>query len=130
MSDNLRFLAQVCGISSLLLAASILVLHLSGRDDLIMAVVYGFFVSLINIASAFFSIKWAFDKPLRTFFAVVLGGMGIRMLVLATALFFVWKFTQIPLIGFIVSLVIFYLLLQFIEIRFVQKSLADRKAAI
>ncbi len=95
-----------------------------------MAVVYGFFVSLINIASAFFSIKWAFDKPLRTFFAVVLGGMGIRMLVLATALFFVWKFTQIPLIGFIVSLVIFYLLLQFIEIRFVQKSLADRKAAI
>lgn len=95
-----------------------------------MGVIYGFLVSLLNIASAFFSLRWAFYKSNTTFFAVVLGGMGARALVLCAALFFVWKFTQIPFIGFIVSLFVFYLLLQFIEVRFIQKNIAGRKAAV
>lgn len=113
----------------MLLAAVIVVLRQIGRADLIPGVVYGYLVSLLNIASAYFSLKWAFDKSTTTFFAVVLGGMGIRILILGAALFFVWKFTQIPLVGFVVSLVGFYLLLQFVEIRFVHRSLAGRKAA-
>ena len=54
--------------------------------------------------------------------------MGVRFLILIAALFFVWKFTQIPLTALIVSLVAFYLTLQFFEIKYIQKQLKIRKA--
>jgi len=94
---------------------------------MILGVFYGYLVSLANILFAFYSIKWAFDKPNKTFFNVVLGGMGIRFLFLIGALFFVWKFTQIHLLAFIISLVVFYLTLQMFEIRYIQKELKTRK---
>ena len=128
MTENQRFLVQVGGISLSLLAVSVLTLNIAGKDDLIVGVAGGFAVSLLNISFAYFSLAWAFDKPVKTFFAVVLGGMGIRVAILGAALFFVWKFSLAPLGGFIVSLVVFYLILQIIEIRFIQRSLANRKA--
>jgi hypothetical protein len=99
-----------------------------GNSQLAWGVFYGYLVSLINILFAFFSIKWAFNKSTKTFFAVVLGGMGVRFAILITALFLVWKFIQVPLLSFIVSLVCFYLTLQFFEVRFIQKELNSNKA--
>lgn len=130
MRENLKFLVQICGISSLLLVVSILVVDYFGRANLVWGIVYGYLVSLVNMLFAFFSLKWAFNKSNKTFFTVVLGGMGIRFLILIAALFFVWRFARVPLLGFIVSLVGFYLTLQYFEIRFIQKELASRKAAV
>lgn len=112
-----------------MLVVTIAFVNYFGNSRLVLGVFYGYLVSLINILFAFFSIKWAFDKSNKTFFAVILGGMGIRFVILVFALFFVWKFAQIPLIGFIVSLIGFYLTLQLFEIRFIQKELASRKTA-
>lgn len=92
-----------------------------------MGVVLGYLISLANILFAFFSIKWAFDKPTKTFFSVVLGGFFVRFVVLFLGLFLVWKLTNIPFVGFVVSLVGFYLTLQFFEIRFIQKTIKRSK---
>lgn len=119
----------MCGVSLLLLAVSALALKLSGRNDLVWGVVSGFLVSLLNIASAFFSLKWAFAKSHTTFFVVVFGGMGFRIVVIIVSLFVVAKMTQIPLGAFVASLIGFYLVLQVMEIRFIQKNLVGRKAA-
>ena len=127
MNDNLKFLLQICGFTSILLVIAIISVSFFGASHLIGAVFYGYLVSLVNILFSFYSIKWAFNKPNSTFFAVVLGGMGARFLVLIAALFFVWKFTQISLTAFIVSLVAFYLTLQFFEIKYIQKQLKIRK---
>jgi len=94
----------------------------------ISGVVSGYFISLMNMLFAFFSMKWAFNKSNKTFFKVVLGGMGIRFLVLMGAIFFVWKFVHIPFIAFIISLIGFYLMLQVFEIKFIQSELLNRKA--
>ncbi|MCH8020075.1 hypothetical protein IH785_09450 [candidate division KSB1 bacterium] len=128
MNENLKFLLQICGFTSILLVVAIISVNLFGRSYLVGAVFYGYLVSLVNILFSFYSIKWAFNKPNSTFFAVVLGGMGVRFLILIAALFFVWKFTQIPLTAFIVFLVAFYLTLQFFEIKYIQKQLKIRKA--
>ncbi len=128
MSENLKFLLQICGFTSILLVISIISVNLLGRSHLVGAVFYGYLTSLVNILFSFFSIKWAFNKPSTTFFAVVLGGMGTRFLILIAALFFVWKFTLIPLTAFIISLVAFYLTLQFFEIKYIQEQLKIRKA--
>jgi hypothetical protein len=130
VNENLRFAVQICGLTSLLLVIAIIPVRYFGNSSLAWSVFYGYLVSLVNILFAFFSIKWAFEKPSKTFFTVVLGGMGIRFVVLLSALFFVWKFTEIPLLGFVVSLVAFYLALQFFEVKYIQRQLNDRKAVV
>jgi hypothetical protein len=121
---------QIGGFTSILLVLALSVVYAVGDRSLIWGIIYGYIVSLVNILFAFYSIKWAFDKPNTTFFTVILGGMGIRFLILLTALLFVWKFTQVPFTGFVVSLIGFYITLQLFEIRFIQRELNNRKAAV
>lgn len=128
MNENLKFLIQICGITSIILIVVIALVRVFGTSQMIPGVFYGYLVSLANILFAFYSIKWAFDKPNKIFFNVVFGGMGIRFLFLIGAFFFVWKFTQIHLLAFIISLVGFYLTLQMFEIRYIQRELKTRKA--
>lgn len=128
MSENLKYFLLICGLSSLLLMGSVFLVNAIERPEFIESIVYGYLVSLVNVLFAFFSMKWAFKKPNTTFFAVVLGGMGVRFTFLLAALFFVWKFVQIPFVAFIVSMVGFYLTLQIFEILFIQKTLNSRKA--
>ncbi|NIR51387.1 hypothetical protein GWO43_22650 [candidate division KSB1 bacterium] len=127
MNENLKIFFHISGITFSILLVSIVFVSYFGTPGLVRGVIYGYLVSLINILFAYYSIKWAFNKPNKTFFAVVLGGMGLRFVILISALFFVWKFSQVPLLGFIVSLVGFYLMLQVFEIRFIQKELNSRK---
>ncbi len=129
MNENLKGLFAICGITSGILLATVLVTSHFGNADVVRGVVYGYLVSLVNILFAFYSIKWAFGKSNTTFFAVLLGGMGVRFVLAIAALFVVWKFTEVPLVAFVASLIGFYLTLQFFEVRFIQKQLNKRKAA-
>ncbi|MFQ5636628.1 MAG: hypothetical protein ACE5IR_01370 [bacterium] len=117
-------------MTAAILLVAILPVSYLGSQALVKSVLYGYLVSLANILFAYYSIKWAFRKPSKIFYKVVLGGMGLRFFVLMLSLFIVWKFTDIPLIGYVVSLVGFYLALQFVEIRFIQKELKTRKATV
>lgn len=62
------------------------------------------------------------------FFSVMLGGMGIRVVILFAALFFVRSLSHVHLIAFVISLIGFYLTLQFFEIKYIQSELENRKA--
>lgn len=130
MKNNFKLLAQVFSISLILLSIALLVVALLGKTNYIPSVVSGYAISLGNMILALYSLTWAFDKPNNTFLSVVLGGMGIRFVFLFAAVFFVWKFTQIPFTVFVISLIGFYLTLQIFEIRIFQKRLNNRKAAI
>ena len=129
MNDNLKFLIQISGLTSILLVVSLVPVLYFGNSRMAWGVFYGYLVSLANILFAFFSIKWAFSKSTKTFFAVVVGGMGVRFLILIVTMFIVWKFVQVPLSAFALSLVLFYLTLQIFEIRFIQKELQSKKIA-
>ena len=129
MNDNLKFLIQISGLTSILLVVSLVPVIHFGNSRLAWGVFYGYLVSLVNILFAFFSIKWAFNKSTKTFFAVVVGGMGARFLILIVTMFIVWKFVEVPLSAFALSLVLFYLTLQIFEIRFIQKELQNKKIA-
>jgi hypothetical protein len=95
-------------------------------------VVIGYLLSLTNIITAYISIRWAFGRKSRDFFAVVMGGMAFRLILFTATLFFILRFTSLPLLGFIISFMIFYVFLQFYEIRLVNQELTktkDRKNA-
>ncbi|RMF70566.1 MAG: hypothetical protein D6743_00070 [Calditrichaeota bacterium] len=128
VSENLKFLLNITGGTLILLSVVLGVVGYFGTPELVWGIFFGYLVALANILFAFFSIKWAFRKSNKAFFAVVVGGMGVRFVVFVLALFFVWKFTHMPFVGFVGSMVGFYLTLQVFEIKFIQRELNNRKA--
>jgi hypothetical protein len=127
VSENFKFLIQISGLTSVLLLVALVPVLYFGSPRLAWGVFYGYLVSLVNILLAFFSIRWAFNKSTKTFFAVVVGGMGLRFFILAAVMFLVWKLALAPLPAFAISLVGFYLTLQIFEIRFIQRELRANK---
>ncbi|HOT95671.1 MAG TPA: hypothetical protein PLG50_09985 [bacterium] len=86
----------------------------------------GYLVSLGNIIFSLISIRWAFHRKIRTFYAVILGGMALRFLLFAVVAGLVIAVLHWPLIGFLVSFVLFYLFLQYHEIRFINSELKNK----
>ena len=87
----------------------------------------GFVLSLVNAIFGYSSIRWGFGRSTKTFFLVVLGGMAMRFLVFGVALYLIWRFTHLPPLGFIISFILFYLLLQYYEVRLVTQELKNGK---
>jgi hypothetical protein len=91
------------------------------------AVFFGYLLSLLNILLSYSSICWAFHRETKFFFAVVLGGMAVRFIVFALVLIYFLRYTQLPLPGFIISFITFYLFLQYYEVRFINRELRQKK---
>lgn len=87
----------------------------------------GSLLSVINIFSSLFSIQWAFRRKVKTFYAVVLGGMALRFFIFAAAAWMVIAVLEWPLTGFLVSFIFFYIFLQYHEIRFLNTQLKQNK---
>jgi len=98
-----------------------------GGKALVGATFLGFALSLINTIFGYSSIRWGFGRSTKTFFLVVLGGMAMRLVVFGLALYLIWRFTHLPLLGFIISFILFYLLLQYYEVRLVTQELRNGK---
>jgi len=128
VKEKIKAALQIGVITGTVLLVTLFFLIGLEKKEYISGVVFGYLVSLVNVLFAYLSITWAFKKSSKTFFATVLGGMGVRFVILGSALFFVYKFAQIPMLGFTLSLIGFYLTLQFFEIRFIQRELDNRKA--
>ncbi len=127
MQGNVKGVVQVSVSTGLILLVALIFLFVLGKREYVSGAILGYFVSLINILFSFLSIRWAFEKPNKTFFKVVLGGMGARYVFLLSSLYVVWEFMQIPIVGFVASLLGFYLTMQVFEIRYIQSELENRK---
>ncbi len=91
------------------------------------AFIGGAALSTIVALSAVLINSLAFQYKGKTFYRLILGGMALRLGLVGAVLFVVWKFTSLHLITFLVSLMIFYVLLQVVEIRFFQRSILKTK---
>ncbi len=114
----LTFIAYIVG-------GSIVYIFLS--KGYFIAVSIGYFLSVVNIISGYLSIKWAFRRDNKTFYLTVFGGLGIRLLLFVFALFFMFYFSTLPILGFVLSFIIFYILMQFNEIRLINQELKSVK---
>lgn len=90
------------------------------------AFIWGAVLSTIIILFAFVSNLWALSRQGQTFLRAVLGGMLARFVMFGAALFCVWKFTSLDLTAFVISLMGFYFVLQFVEVRYIQKTILKR----
>jgi len=98
-----------------------------GTREVFIAAVAGLFIATVNVLAGFVAIEYSFNKSATTFLKVVLGGMGIRMFVMAGLIVLLIKVFAMHLVGLIVSLGSFYIIYLTLEILFIQKRFTHRQ---
>ena len=89
-----------------------------GGGDVLIASVYGFGISLLNAMLGGWLSLWALDKSHQVFMQAVFGGMAIRLFIVLSLFFITIKLVELHVFGLTLTLFLFYVLFQFIEIRF------------
>ncbi len=125
--DLKKFFLELLGITIVVLVLILLAVHFIFEPDRIQEIVLGCVISLAIFLLGFVSINWAFNRSLKTFMAVVLGGMFFRFVLIGAALFLFMRFTQIHVLSFILAFFVFYLIYQIFEIRFIHVKLSKGK---
>jgi len=95
-----------------------------GSRDVIVAAITGSFLSTINVLLGYAAIEYSLDKPHSTFFRAVVGGMGLRILVMVGALLMFIKVLGMHAMALTVSLLSFYIVYLVLEVWFIQKKLS------
>lgn len=88
-----------------------------GMAALLLAIV----ISTLNAIAAFAFAKSGIHADMNTFMVKVMGGMGLRMLVMLIVVFLVIFLTKLPIFVFIISLFISYISKSVLEIIFILK---------
>lgn len=118
-------MAQAAALTTGLYLLALLPAWRWGSPALVRGVFYGFLLSLFLITTGFAAIRWAFYRPSKTFYRVVLGGMLVRFVIIGICLVLVRQSGSIHLYGFVGAVVASYVVLQVLEVRFIQAELAQ-----
>ena len=97
-----------------------------GSSEVTGAAIVGAVLATVNVLLGYAAIEYSFGKSTTTFFKYVLGGMGIRMFVMAgvlVALIRVFQFHAGALVG---SMGIFYVLFLTLEVFYIQKKISSK----
>jgi hypothetical protein len=120
------FPKQVCVA---LLVVSVLAsypLAVYGTREVIRAVILGAFLSTLNVLLGYATIELSFAKSVTTFLKVVLGGMGIRLVLLLGTIVVLIKFFDTHVGGLVTSLGFFYIVYLTLEILYIQKKVEQQ----
>jgi hypothetical protein len=122
MTIERRFPAQVAItlVSVSALAAYPLLRY--GSADVIAAVVAGVFLSTLHVLLGFLTIEYAFDKSYTVFLKAVLGGMGLRLMLLVGVLLVLILVAGMHAVALTVSVMLLYLIYLILEILFLQRK--------
>lgn len=95
-----------------------------GTPEIIAAAAAGALLATLNVLMGFASIEYSHGKSTTVFFKYVLGGMGVRLLVMALALVFLMKVLHVHAGALVGSLGILYAVFLVLEVLFIQKKVS------
>lgn len=87
------------------------------QDKIFFAALLGILLNIINFSVAIFLFMNSMGKNNETFLIYNFGGLGVRILILLAVIFYCLKFLNIETYAFIFHFLIFYFLLQIMEIK-------------
>ena len=124
MTDRKRLPVQV--VLVLVGAAALLAYPLAvyGSAEILTAVAVGALLSTVNVLAGYATIEFAFDKSPSLFLKAVMGGMGLRMLVMLCALTACIVLGGLHTVALTASLMGFYAVFLFLEILFIQRKVS------
>lgn len=95
-----------------------------GTADILTAVVAGALLSTANVLVGYAAIEYSFDKSYTTFVKAVIGGMGLRMVVMLGALAALIVLAGLHPVALTSSLMGFYAVFLILEIVYIQKKMS------
>ncbi|WP_124245540.1 hypothetical protein [Cyclonatronum proteinivorum] len=108
-------------IDAVLLGSGLLIAHYSASMDLIPGHLLALVTTSLNAIAAFYFAKAGIHATMNVFMLKVMGGMGLRMLVMLAIVFLIIFLTELPQFQFIISLFIAYICKSVLEIIFILK---------
>jgi hypothetical protein len=94
-----------------------------GSSDAIAGFVIGAAISTLNVMLGFVAIEYSFDKSYTIFLRWVLGGMGLRMLLMLGLLAGMILVFRVDTVSLTVSVLGFYLVFLILEVLFIQRKM-------
>ncbi len=92
------------------------------------SVLLGYLTSVVSIIAGYYSLQWAFNKNAKTFYIVLYGGMALRFLLFIAIMFVLYLFfPEWSLTAYVISFVVFYVLMQIFEINIINRELKRNK---
>lgn len=98
-----------------------------GSYDVILAAIAGALLSTVNVLLGYLAIELSIDKSYSTFLKTVLGGMGVRMAFMLTALVVLIRFFKFHAMSLTVSMLGLYVLFLALEVLFIQKKVTTKE---
>ena len=98
-----------------------------GTSETILAVIMGAILTTLNVLIGYAAIEYSFSKSTTTFFKFVLGGMGVRMIVMALVLVLLIKAFHLPAGTLVLSMGALYIIFLTLEVVFIQKKVNLRQ---
>jgi hypothetical protein len=121
-----RFPRQVCTTLVIIGGLAAYPLIRFGNGDIIIAAGVGACLSTVNVLLGFLTVEFAFEKSYTTFLKAVLGGMGIRMVLMLGALAALIMVAQLHALALTISMLGFYLAYLVLEILFLQRRVLQK----
>jgi hypothetical protein len=84
------------------------------------ALITGALMSTVNALLGYAAIEYSIGRSYTTFLKIVMGGMGIRLMVMLGVLLLCIKALSFPVIPFVASLMTFYVIFLALEVLYIQ----------
>jgi len=102
-------------------------LYAYGDGEMMKAAVVGAVLATVNVLLGYMAIEHSFNKSATTFLKVVLGGMGIRMFVMAGIIVVLIKFVGMNISALVGSLGVYYVVYLTLEVLYINKKVSVRQ---
>ena len=116
-------------ISLVLVSAALILgypLGVSASPETRMAVVFGAVLATINVGLGYAAIEYAFHRSYTAFLKAVLGGMGVRLVLILGALVVLITQWEVPVLPLTISLFGFYIVFLTLEVLYIQRKVSER----
>ena len=97
------------------------------ENKFIVEITYSFLISLINAVIGYYLVLFSIDKPDGEFYTYVYGGMLVRMFVVFSFSIYMIKSNYVLMVPYMLFLILFYTIHQWIEISSWLKVLPAKK---
>ena len=98
-----------------------------GTREIIEGAIVGAVLATVNVLLGYTAIIYASDKSTTTFFKVVVGGMGVRLFILALALVVLIKVFHLHIPSLMAAMGIFYVIYLILEVIYIQKRMNSER---
>lgn len=127
MKIDWRFPKQIALVLTAGLIIAAIPLAMVGSDEMALAVVVGALLSTMNVIAGFLAIEYALEKSHATFMKAILGGMGIRMVVMLGLLVLLITVAGLHTIALVASMLGFYIIYLVLELLYIQNKVSHKQ---